>query len=207
MTDRPRPRYARAYAKASARLDAAGLAALRTELLAPLRGTVVEVGAGDGRNFARYPAAVTSVVAVEPEPSLREIAAARAPEGVRVSSGLAEDLPLPEASVDHAVLCLVLCSVAQERALAEVRRVLRPGGTVRFLEHTRAGTRGLRTVQRIADATLWPPLTGGCRTSSDPVGALTAAGFAIERLRPLRFSVGPTSPHVLGTAVVGETGP
>jgi ubiquinone/menaquinone biosynthesis C-methylase UbiE len=207
MTDRPRPRYARTYAKASAQLDDAGLAALRTELLAPLRGEVVEIGAGDGRNFARYPAAVTSVIAVEPEPYLRERASERAPAHVTVGPGLAEALPLPSGSADHAVLCLVLCSVPHDGALAEVRRVLRPGGTVRFLEHTRADTRGLRTVQRIADATLWPRLTGGCHTSSDPVGALRRAGFVITEVRRLRFPDGPTtptSPHVLGTAMVGR---
>ncbi len=72
--DRRRPLFARCYARASQRMDDEGLGALRTELLAELSGDVVEIGCGNGRNFARYPAAVTSVTAVEPEPHLRALA-------------------------------------------------------------------------------------------------------------------------------------
>ena len=115
-------------------------------------------------------------VAVEPEPQLRDLAvrAARAATlPVSVRAGRAESLPLPEASVDAAVLCLVMCSLPDRvAALAELRRVLRPGGVVRFLEHTRADTAGLALVQRIADATLWPWFTGGCHTARDPLAAL-----------------------------------
>src|SRR3712207_9118882 len=86
-TDRPRPVFGRLYARISEGMDAEGLAALRTELLAPLSGSVVEIGCGNGRNFARYPAAVTRVTAVEPEPHLRDLAtraAAAAPVPVTV---------------------------------------------------------------------------------------------------------------------------
>lgn len=206
--DRPHRLFGRLYASLARRLDQEGLGVLRDELLAPLTGAVVEVGAGPGRNFSRYPATVTSVTAVEPEPYLRGVAtgAARdAPVAVTVLPGLAERLPLPDAAADAAVLCLVMCSFPDQVAAAgELRRVLRPGGTVRFLEHTVAETVGLRTVQRVADATVWPLLTGGCHTATDPVGALIRAGFAVEDVRRLRFPDGrftqPSTPHVLGTA-------
>jgi ubiquinone/menaquinone biosynthesis C-methylase UbiE len=206
--DRPRPVFSRFYAAISERMDGEGLAALRTELLAPLSGAVIEIGAGDGRNFARYPAAVTHVTAVEPEPRLRARAAqaaALAPVPMTVVPGTAESLPLPDASCDAAVLCLVLCSLPDRpAALAEIARVLRPGGVLAFLEHTRAETPLLRAVQRLGDATVWPLLTGGCHTATNPVGFMAAAGFTVTTVRWLRFPdtlfTQPASPHVLGVA-------
>ena len=189
-------------------MDDEGLGALRDQLLADLRGDVVEIGCGNGRNFLRYPAAVTSVTGVEPEPHLRSLAAraaAGAPVPVTVVPGVAEALPLPAASCDAAVLCLVMCSLPDRpAALAEVVRVLRPGGVVAFLEHERAATPALRTVQRALDATVWPLLTGGCHTATDPVGDIEAAGLEVTALRRLRFPdtriAVPVTPHVLGTA-------
>ena len=207
-TDRPRPVFGRLYARISEGMDAEGLAALRTELLAPLSGSVVEIGCGNGRNFARYPAAVTRVTAVEPEPHLRALAtraAAAAPVPVTVLPGTAEALPVPDAAADAAVLCLVLCSLPDRAAaLAEVTRVLRPGGTLAFLEHGLGPTRRLRAVQRLADATVWPLLAGGCHTAVDPVGLVERAGFEVTALRRLRFPdfrvTLPVTPHVLGLA-------
>jgi SAM-dependent methyltransferase len=198
----------RYYASVSPRLDREGMAELRTELLGPLSGAIVEIGAGNGRHFSRYPAAVTSVTAVEPEPHLRALAvqaAEHASVPVRVRAGLAERLPLSERCADAAVLCLVMCSLPDRPAAsAEVLRVLRPGGVLRFLEHTIAAAPGLRAVQKLADATIWPWFTGGCHTATDPLGALRQAGFDVEELRRLRFPATrftqPSSPHVLGTA-------
>ncbi len=205
---RSRPWFSRFYARISPRMDAEGMAALRQELLADLAGHVVEIGAGNGRNFAHYPPAVTGVDAVEPEPLLRELgtrAADDAPVPITVRPGTAEHLPLPDAGADAVVLCLVMCSLPDlPAALAEVRRVLRPGGTVHFLEHTVADTPGLRAVQRVLDATVWPRLCGGCHTATDPVAAIAEAGFTITGLRHQRFPdarfTQPTTPHVLGRA-------
>jgi ubiquinone/menaquinone biosynthesis C-methylase UbiE len=121
---------------------------------------VIEVGAGNGLNFAHYPASVTEVIAVEPEPHLRSIAEANAAQAavpVKVVDGTAGDLPADDALFDVAVASLVLCSVPdQDQALAEIRRVLKPGGELRFFEHVQAGTPGRRRVQQALDATIWP---------------------------------------------------
>ena len=207
-TDHSRPVFSRFYARVSQRMETEGMADLRRELLADLDGTVVEVGAGNGMNFAQYPSTVSSVIAVEPEPYLRELAlraASGAPVPVNVVPGTAARLPVPEASVDCAVVCLVLCSIGDRPvALAELARVLRPGGTLRFLEHTIAETVTLRRVQQIADATVWPLLTGGCHTATDPAADIRSAGFEITTMRRLRFPASgitvPASPHVLGSA-------
>ena len=206
--DLPRPLFSRYYASVSPRMEAEGMAALRRELLADVRGEVVEVGCGNGLNFAHYPRTVTGVVAVEPEPRLRSLAenaATSSPVRIRVVPGTAGRLPLADNSVDSAVLCLVLCSFEDRpRALAELARVLRPDGALYFLEHSLATTRGLRLVQRIADATIWPLLAGGCHTTTDPLGLLESAGFRVAAVRRLRFPdiwlTMPATPHVLGVA-------
>ncbi|MFF8959878.1 class I SAM-dependent methyltransferase [Streptomyces sp. NPDC014894] len=203
------PVFARFYARFSVAADTgAGVAAHRAELLSGLSGRVVEIGAGNGLNFAHFPSAVSEVVAIEPEPALRALArgaAARSEVPVDVVPGLAEALPLKSEAFDGAVCSLVLCSVRDVgRALGEVMRVLRPGGELRFFEHCRAGTRGLAAVQRAVDRTVWPLLFGGCHTARDPVAEIGSAGFVLgvhRRLRvPERGIAVPTSPCVLGVA-------
>jgi ubiquinone/menaquinone biosynthesis C-methylase UbiE/rhodanese-related sulfurtransferase len=182
----------------------------RAELLAGLGGRVVELGAGSGLNFAHYPTSVDEVVAVEPEPYLRAKAAeAASTAAVRVTvvDAVADELPFADASFDAGVCCLVLCSVPdQARALAELRRVLRPGAELGFFEHVQAASRRKAQVQRALDrAGIWPRLAGGCHSARDTRAAITSAGFAIDRAREV--TVGPrwalTNPHVLGRA----TGP
>jgi ubiquinone/menaquinone biosynthesis C-methylase UbiE len=180
----------------------------RDEMLAGLSGRVLEVGAGNGMNFARYPATVDEVVALEPEPYLREkaeAAARSAPVRVTVRDGVAHPLPLEDDSFDVAVASLVLCSVPDpDYAITELRRVLRPGGELRFLEHVRSSRPRKARVQRVLDgAGVWPWLIGGCHTARDTLAALEHAGFTLERVR--RVDVGPSAnpanPHVVGVAV------
>ncbi|CAN5877966.1 class I SAM-dependent methyltransferase [soil metagenome] len=206
--DRRHPLFARFYAWVSPRMEAEGMSELRDELLAGVGGRVVEVGAGNGLNLRHYPSTVTELIAVEPEPHLRGLAtqAGRAaPLPVTVVPGTAERLPLATASVDVGVVCLVLCSVDDQRAaLAELYRVIRPGGELRFLEHVVAETSGLRWAQRVADATVWPLLAGGCHTARDTPAAITDAGFEQVAMRRLRFPDSrvpvPAAPHALGVA-------
>jgi ubiquinone/menaquinone biosynthesis C-methylase UbiE len=204
------PVFARVYERLSVVMDRAGAAEHRRDLVAGLAGRVIEVGAGNGRTFAHYPPQVTEVVAIEPEPRLRaaaQAAAAIAPVPVRVVDGMADALPASNGEFDAAITALVLCTVPdQATALAEIARVLRPGGQLRFFEHVAADSPGaMRRAQRLADATLWPRLFGGCRTGRDTVAAITAAGFAIEGLQRFRFpAAGPSSPaapHVRGVAI------
>ncbi|WP_199517372.1 class I SAM-dependent methyltransferase [Nucisporomicrobium flavum] len=210
------PIFARVYERASAQMDRAGAAEHRHALVADLRGRVIEVGAGNGRMFPHYPSAVTEVLAVEPEPYLRaaaEAAARTAPVPVRVVEGLADALPAADGTFDAAVAALVLCSVPdQAAALAELRRVLRPGGQLRFLEHVVAEhPGGLRRAQRIVDATVWPRLLGGCHTGRDTLAAITAAGFTVDEVHRFRFPPsgpqGPAAPHVRGRATAAVTPP
>lgn len=202
------PLFARFYARVLARNEPDEMRAYRDELLAGLGGRVVEVGSGPGSNFPHYPPTVTEVVAVEPEAYLREqarTATAQAQVPVTVVDGLADALPLEDASCDAAVACLVLCSVPdQGRALAELRRVLKPGGELRFFEHVRGASARMSRWQHLADRTFWPRLFGGCHTARETVAAIEAAGFAIERHRDLRPesipAFLPVAPQAIGVA-------
>jgi ubiquinone/menaquinone biosynthesis C-methylase UbiE len=203
--------FGRYYIRVSPAMDTGGMAGYRQRLLAGLAGSVIEVGAGNGLNFAHYPATVTRVLAVEPNPVLREAArepAANAPVPVEVCDGHAERLPAADGDFDAAVTSLMLCSVTDQQAvLREIQRVLRPGGRLRFLEHVQARTPGLRRVQRLADATVWPLLAGGCHTGRDTVAAIAVAGFTVGEVEEFRFPDSrvslPATPHVRGEAVSG----
>jgi ubiquinone/menaquinone biosynthesis C-methylase UbiE len=166
---------------------------------------VVEVGAGDGRNFAHYPPAVSEIVAVEPEPTLRELAKRAADARITVTPGVADDLPFADAEFDAAIASLVLCSVPdQARALGELRRVLRPGGELRFYEHVIAARQPKRALFQLADRTgAWPKLAAGCHLARDTVAAIAAAGFEIERCERIEFraaAIEPRLTYVLGSA-------
>lgn len=183
----------------------------RDELLSGLSGRVVEIGAGNGMNFPHYPSAVEEVVALEPEAYLREKAeqAARgAPVPVRVDDAAAYPLPLEAASLDAAVARLVLCTVPEPaRALAELRRVLKPGAELRFMEHvsiharrgyksaSTAGASGrVSAAAAIAPATPSAPSRRRASESSGSAASTSARAWII------------TNPHVLGVARADESG-
>jgi ubiquinone/menaquinone biosynthesis C-methylase UbiE len=206
--DSSRPRFARMYMRSAASAEERGATDHRRRLLQGLSGTVVEIGAGHGLNFALYPPEVTEVIAIEPEPTLRsqaETAAESATVPIRVLAGVADELPLEDASVDSAVASLVLCSVTdQQRALAEIRRVLRPEGELRFYEHVIPNCQPKRLFLQVIDRSgLWPKIAGGCHPARHTTEAIMQAGFDIEEIERFGFSAQrfePLIPHILGTA-------
>lgn len=207
MTEVRHPIFARFYTRLSTVGEKKGAAEHRAEMLSGLRGTVVEVGAGNGLNFTHYPAEVTRVVAVEPEPYLRaraEEASARSAVPIVVVDGTADSIPSDDAAFDAGVASLVLCSVPdQATALAELKRVIRPGGELRFYEHVLADDDGFARFQHAA-ARVVPRLGGGCHPNRDTVAAIERAGFVVESCRRFAFRPAllayPMTPHVLGTA-------
>ena len=165
----------------------------RRRLVAGLSGRVVEIGAGAGDTFAHYPAGVASVVAVEPD-ERRRAAAQRAARGahapIRVVDGVAERLPIRDGAVDAAVVSLVLCTVPDvAAALAELRRVLRPDGALRFLEHVVAERGPLRFLQRAA-APVYARLPDGCHIDRE---RLQASRAPVSRSRSALASCTPTA--------------
>jgi ubiquinone/menaquinone biosynthesis C-methylase UbiE len=201
------PIFARMYRRIAAEAEGKGASEHRDELLAGLAGRVIEVGAGTGLNFAHYPKEVSRVVAVEPESYLRAAAAeaaAVAPVPVTVVDGTADEVPAAPGEFNAGVASLVLCSVAsQASALAELVRVIKSGGELRFYEHVRSPKSGFARVQRALDV-VWPWFGGGCHTSRETERAITDAGFTMERIRHFTFRpalcAAPVSPHIIGAA-------
>ncbi len=207
-TDISNPLFVRFYRSSRKTAVKRGENEHRRRALAGLAGRVVEVGAGDGANFPLYPTTVTEVIAVEPEPRLREHAEQAARETsvpIRVVPGTAEDLPVEDGSTDAVLASLVLCTVPdQATALAEARRVLRPGGELRFYEHVHARHQPLRGLLEVADRSrIWPAVGGGCHPTRDTLNAIEDAGFTVESCDELMFSpsvIIPKIPHILGVA-------
>jgi SAM-dependent methyltransferase len=186
----------------SRRYDAM-VAGRKRELLAPLEGTVLEIGPGAGANLQFFGRGVR-LIGVEPNPYAHaRLAAEAARRGVEaeVKLGTAERLPLPDRSVDAVIATLVLCTVRDPAAtLREVRRVLRPGGRFVFMEHVAAPPQtGTRTAQRLIRP-LWSFLGDGCRPDRDTARTIEQAGFARVQLDPFRLPIPIVGPHLCGVA-------
>ncbi len=175
------PLFARGYARLAKACEAKGASQHRGELLAGVAGRGIEV--------------------------LREIAAraaTRAPVPVRVADATADALPAETGSVDFGVVSLVLCSVPNPQyALAELFRVIRPGGELRFYEHIRAPSPRFARFQELVDIG-WPHLAGGCHTARPSDRAIELAGFTVSQRRDFSWRPSvlalPVQYHVIGRA-------
>ena len=202
------PVFTRAYAVLSALGERTGLGALRQSVLSGAAGRLLIVGLGPGHDLDHLPPAVTSVVALEPSATMRQAAQGRVDAtrrrgiGVDVMSAPAEVIPLEDASVDSVLVAYVLCSVDDpRRALAEIQRVLRPGGTLHVLEHVRAEPGSwIATLQR-AVRPVWPRFAGGCRVDRDTGSVLADAGFDLSEITLTRLiTLPPVAPTLVGVA-------
>jgi ubiquinone/menaquinone biosynthesis C-methylase UbiE len=201
--------FATVYDPIMAGTEAAGLRDRRRALLAGVKGDVLEIGAGTGANLDNYGTGVTTLSLVDPEPAMvRKLEARardRAPRPL-VLRAPAEDLPFEADSFDVVVSTLVLCTVAdQSRALREIRRVLRPGGELRFIEHVRSDEPRvarwqdrLNGVQRVVGM--------GCNCNRSTLEAISAAGFTARQVDQGVLAKAPPlmRPLVMGTVVTGE---
>lgn len=172
----------------------------RRAAVVPLaRGDVFELGCGGGINQEFYdPAAITSYAGIDPHEGLLSSARAAAQEkgwAAKIRQGVGEAIPFDDASFDHVVCTFTLCSVSDPaRVLGELRRILRPGGGVLFLEHGLAPDAGVARWQNRIEP-VWKRMAGGCHLTR-PIGAAFADhGFATE---PLGEGYTPKTPRFAG---------
>jgi ubiquinone/menaquinone biosynthesis C-methylase UbiE len=194
--------FAMTYDRQMARTEKAGLSALREGLLAGAVGHVLEIGSGTGANLPYYGPAVESLTMTEPQPPMLRRLQGTVRERASAATVLrapAEDLPFDDGTFDTAVSTLVLCGVEdQPRALRELRRVLRPGGQLLFLEHVRSDDPGLA---RFQDRMNWiNRLVVCCDCNRPTLDSMRAAGFTVTQIERTAF---PKAPKFVGPAVVG----
>ncbi len=193
--------FARCYARRVRRAERGEIGRRRRRLVAQASGRVLDLGAGTGESFKHIPSTATNVVAVEPDPWMLQraqerVADARVP--VRFVRAVSDALPFPEGSFDSAVVALVLCTVDDLQAsIAELHRVLRPGGKLLLMEHVRASDDALAQLQDLVERT-WSWCNRGCRPNRSTLAAIERAGFSLEQLEWYGY---PVLPHVHGIAL------
>lgn len=180
--------------------------ALRTRALAAAAGRVLELGFGTGLNLHHYPPGVKRLVAVDPNPGMAALARERM-AGIDIEvehhQTTAEQLPFDSASFDSVVCTLTLCSIPDVAAsLAEVRRVLRPGGQFLFCEHGLHADPGMRKWQNRLDP-LWTRVFDGCHINRDIARLVGDAGLVLD---PIEHPVLPSMPAIAAYFYLGRAG-
>ena len=193
--------FAFCYSRFIARAEQRQWAEPRHRIMDGLEGRVLEVGVGSGTNLSYYPAGV-SVVATEPDPHMLKRARARLDElaatNIEVEQAPAEQLPFAGASFDHALCTWVLCTVDDlPQTLAEIRRVLKPGGTFRFMEHVGNDRSGFWGGVQNAIAPVWRWMGAGCRLNQRTQQAIEDAGFRFDWIEHVP---GKVQPVIFGVA-------
>jgi ubiquinone/menaquinone biosynthesis C-methylase UbiE len=179
----------------------------RAKIVPEAEGVVLEVGCGSGTNFGLYDSnKVKHLHAIEPSVGMVKRAETAWSEGgyetpCDIHTCGAEDMPLADASVDTAVVTFVLCTIPDwEASLAEIRRVLKPGGRVLFSEHGRAPDEGVAKWQRRVEP-VWKAMAGGCHLTRDTKEMLEAGGFSVEKHETMYL---PNTPKIAGFAAWGS---
>jgi SAM-dependent methyltransferase len=197
--------FAHVYDAAFVLAEYRGLREVRKDLIALSKGSVVELGAGTGLNLVHYPEDVSELLLTEPDPHMAAKLRKRAgllSLDAKVVQAPAEELPFDDDSVDTVVSTLVLCTVENpHQALAEVARVLRPGGTFLFAEHVRsASPRAARWQDRVN--TPWSWYACGCQCNRDTISAIRAGSFHLGEVthHRLRWISPVVRPLMVGSA-------
>jgi ubiquinone/menaquinone biosynthesis C-methylase UbiE len=196
--------FAAMYDRMLAGTEEAGLGEKRERLLSQATGKTLEIGAGTGGNLAHYPPAVGELVLTEPEePMAKRLEAKLAEDSrpARVVSAPAESLPFEDSSFDTVVATLVLCTVSDpQRALAEVERVLRPGGKLLFLEHVRSDDPRIARWQDRLNG-IWTRVGHGCNCNRPTPALIETSQLQIEQLERGEL---PKSPPIVRPLVSGR---
>ena len=197
--------FAALYDRMMRRGEERSMGRRRSAVIASAYGRTLEIGAGTGVNIAHYPKRLDELILAEPFEPMRRQMVRKLEQSGRAATTLdasAEAIPLAEDSIDTVVSTLVLCTVdSPHRALAEVARVLRPGGQLLFIEHVRSHSpRVARWQDRLE--TPWRRFGAGCRCNRDTIASIAAAGFSAEYEREHWRGVPPiVAPLVIGRAV------
>jgi ubiquinone/menaquinone biosynthesis C-methylase UbiE len=195
--------WPRVYDLTMRRAERRGLTRIREEALRAATGHTLELGAGTGANLAAYPRAAHPLVVTEPDPHKARVLRRRADllrPDAQVLHADAGALDFPDEMFDSVVVTLVLCTVPdQAAALGEIRRVLRPGGRLVFVEHVRS-TDPLVARRQDRWQPAWSLLAGGCRPNRDTGDAIARAGF---RLSDLQIQALPAAPRIVRPLAVG----